>query len=87
MRRFLLLLANEFKLFRTSIPIHVVVIVQPTVLYLLMAVILVKPTFDMYVARPATETGQALVAAMKEVGSPIGDPYINPILVDGEGVA
>lgn len=87
MRRFLLLLANEFKLFRTAIPIHVVVIVQPTVMYVLMAVILVTPTFDMNVTRPETDTGRALVAAMEAVGSPISDPYINPILVDGEGVA
>ena len=84
MKRFLLLLANEFKLFRTSIPIHVVVIIQPTVMYLLMALILVKPTFDMNVTRPATDTGRALVVAMEEVGSPIGDPYINVVVIDGE---
>jgi ABC-type multidrug transport system permease subunit len=82
MVRFRLLLANELKLFRTSIPIHLVVILQPTVMYLLMAVILVHPTFDMQVTRPATGEGRALVAAMQEVGSPIGLPYIRPILVD-----
>jgi len=85
MRRFRRLLANEFKLFRTAIPIHVVITVQPTILYLLMSVILVHPTFDMHVARPATGEGLALVAAMEEVGSPIGLPYINPILVDWDG--
>jgi len=84
MARFRLLLVNEFKLFRTAIPIHLVAILQPTVLYLLMSVILVNPTFDMNVARPVTDEGWALVAAMEEVGSPIGLPYINPILVDWE---
>jgi ABC-type multidrug transport system permease subunit len=77
----LLHLANEFKLARTTIPIHLVVIFQPSIMYLLMTVILVHPTFDMYVIRPTTEQGQALVTAMTQVGSPIGDPYINPILI------
>jgi hypothetical protein len=84
MARFRLLLVNEFKLFRTAIPIHVVVIIQPTVMYLLMAVILVQPTFDMNITRPTTDTGRALVAAMEEVGSPIGDAYIHPIVIDGQ---
>jgi len=85
MRRFQLLLRNEVKLFRTAIPIHLVAILQPTVLYLLMTDILVYPTFDMNVARPAGDLGAGLVAAMKQVGSPIGLPYINPILVDWDG--
>jgi hypothetical protein len=85
MTRFRLLLVNEFKLFRTAIPIHLVALFQPTILYLLMSVILVHPTFDMYVDRPDSEAGRALVAAMKEVGSPIGLPYIDPILIDWDG--
>jgi hypothetical protein len=85
MARFRVLLSNEIKLFRTAIPIHLVVILQPTVMYLLMAVILVHPTFDMYVARPDTDMGWALVGAMEEVGSPVGPRYIQPILVDGPG--
>lgn len=82
MARFRVLLRNEIKLFRTAIPIHLVVILQPTVMYLLMAVILVHPTFDMNVARPDTDVGWALVGAMEEVGSPVGPRYIQPILVD-----
>ncbi len=85
MARFCLLLLNEFKLFRTAIPFHLVAIFQPTVMYLLMSVILVHPTFDMNVARPATDEGWALVAAMEQVGSPIGLPYIEPVLVDWQG--
>jgi hypothetical protein len=86
MKRFLLLLANEFRLARTAIPIHVVVILQPAVMFLLMSAILVYPTFDMNVTRPVDEQGWTLVAAMEEVGSPIGLPYIHPVLVD-EGAA
>jgi ABC-2 type transport system permease protein len=85
MARFRLLLANEFKLFRTSIPIHLVAILQPTILYLLMSTILVHPTFDMYVDKPTTAEGHALVQAMSQVGSPIGSPYIVPILIDWDG--
>jgi len=85
MRRFQLLLRNEVKMFRTAIPIHLVAILQPTLLYLLMTVILVYPTFDLNVARPTTELGARLVAALEQVGSPIGLPYVNPILVDWDG--
>jgi hypothetical protein len=86
MRRFLLALANEFKLARTQVAIHMVIIVQPTIMFLLMATILVHPTFDLYVVRPETELDKALVAAMEQVGSPIGLPYINPILVSEDQV-
>ncbi|MGD8399152.1 MAG: ABC transporter permease [Anaerolineae bacterium] len=85
MARFSLLLRNEARLFRTSIPIHLVAILQPTVMYLLMSVILVHPTFDVQVARPTTDAGRALVAVMTRVGSPIGLPYIRPVLVDWDG--
>ena len=81
MARFWLMLVNEFKLFRTSIPMHIVAILQPTVMYVLMATILVQPTFDMYVTHPDSEPGRALVAAMAEVGSPAGLSYIEPVLV------
>jgi hypothetical protein len=85
MIRFGLLLRNELGLFRTAIPIHAVAILQPTVMYLLMTVTLVHPTFDMNVDRPTTTKGWDLVAAMEEVGSPIGLPYINPVLIDWDG--
>jgi ABC-type multidrug transport system permease subunit len=82
MKRFLLALRSEFTLARASIPVHVVAILQPTVMYLLMSSVLVHPTFDMYVTRPSTEAGYALVGAMEQVGSPIGVNYINPVLID-----
>lgn len=84
MNRFRLLVVNEFKLARTALPIHLVAILQPMLMYLLMTEVLVFATFDMYVAQPTTHEGRALVAAMREVGSPIGLPYINPILVNQE---
>ncbi len=84
MTRFRLLLLNEFKLARTALPIHLVAILQPTLMYLLMSLVLVQTTFDMHVIQPATSEGRALVAAMRDVGSPIGLPYINPIIVNPE---
>jgi hypothetical protein len=82
MNRFGLLLSNEFKLFRTAIPVHVIGIFQPALMFSLMGLILVTPIFDMYITTPTTALGNELVSAMEEVGSPIGDAYINPILVD-----
>ncbi|MFC2015894.1 ABC transporter permease [Chloroflexota bacterium] len=85
MTRFSRLLANEFQLFRTAIPIHLVALLQPTVMYLLMGVIMVHPTFDMYVSRQVVREYPALVTAMEEVGSPIGPAYIRPVPVDSDG--
>jgi ABC-type multidrug transport system permease subunit len=82
MRRYLLLLLNEFKLSRTAVIVNLIAILQPTLMYALMATVMVVPTFDMNVVQPKTELGYELMAAMKEVGSPIGAGYINPILVD-----
>jgi hypothetical protein len=84
MKRFFLALANEFKFARTSIPVHIVMILQPTVMYLLMAAILVDPTFPMNVAQPSHQLEQDLVKAMAGVGSPISKPYIEVNLV-GDG--
>ena len=82
MPRFRLLLLNEFKLARTAIPIHMIPIIQPSLMFLLMALILVHPTFDMNVVQPVTDEGYALIEAMQQVGSPIGEPYINPVIVN-----
>jgi ABC-type multidrug transport system permease subunit len=82
MYRFLSFLAHEFKLARTTIPIHAVAILEPVIMYALLTVILVHPTLDIYVTRPANDIGRALVAAMQSIRSPIGQPYINPILTD-----
>jgi ABC-type multidrug transport system permease subunit len=82
MRRLRLLLLNELKLIRTTIPFHAVGIFQPTLMFTLMSFILVMPTFDMRVVQPATPLEHELVAAMNEVGSPIGEKYIEPILVE-----
>ncbi|HSJ57239.1 MAG TPA: hypothetical protein VLC95_08655, partial [Anaerolineae bacterium] len=81
-RRFRLLLRSELRLFRTSIPMHLVALLQPTLLYVLMSSILVHPTFDVEVVRPTSAAGQTLVTAMERVGSPIGLPYIRPVGVD-----
>ena len=82
MKRLLLLLTHEFRLARMTVAIHLVAILEPAVMYALLTVILVHPTLDVYVTRPTTVVGQALVAAMQDVGSPIGLPYIRPFLVE-----
>jgi ABC-type multidrug transport system permease subunit len=82
MARFRLLLLNEFKLARTAIPVHAVAIVQPSLFFLLISLVLVQPTFQLNVTRLETAEGWALVAAMEQVGSPAGVPYIEPILVE-----
>ncbi len=81
MKRFLLLLRCEFKLFRTTIAVHLIGMFQPALMFTLMALVLVTPTFDMQVAAPGTPLEEKLIAAMRQVGSPIGQPYIHPILV------
>jgi ABC-type multidrug transport system permease subunit len=81
MRRYLLLLLNEFRLSRTAMVVHLIAVLQPTLMYALMAVTMVVPTFDMYVVQPETELGCDLVTAMEKVGSPTGPDYINPILI------
>ncbi len=88
MKRFFLLLANEFKFARTSIPVHIVAILQPTLMYLLMTVILVDPTFSMNVTQPDSKIEHDLALAMQQVGSSIGKPYIDVHFVaadEGQG--
>lgn len=87
MTRFRLLLLNEFKLARTALPIHLVAVFQPCIFFLLLSLVMVQPTFDMNVTQPVTAEGRALVAAMEEVGSPGGAPYINPIILSPEELA
>jgi ABC-type multidrug transport system permease subunit len=81
------LLLNEFKLARTALPIHLVVLIQPCVFFLFLSLVMVKPTFDMYVLEPTTVEGRRLVAAMREVGTTDGISYINPILLSAEEAA
>ena len=81
MRRFKYLLTSEFKLALTAIPIQVIAIIQPTILFLLMSAILVKPTFDMNIRMNDEPFTKDLVQAMQTIGSPIGETYINPILI------
>ena len=82
MRRFLLLLSIEIKLIRTAWPIHIVALLQPALMFSLMAFVLVKPTFEMNLQRPTSPEAEALARAMEQVGSPIGEAYIQPILLD-----
>jgi ABC-type multidrug transport system permease subunit len=82
MRRLVILLKNEFVLFRTAIPVHIIGIFQPAFMFSLMALVLVTPTFDMQVSAPSASIDYELVSVMQEVRSPIGSVYINPVVVD-----
>lgn len=84
MHSFLTLLRHEMKLFRTAVIFHLVALLQPTLMYLLMGSILVTPTFDMFLQQPTREPEAALVEAMSNVGSPIGDPYIRVRILNEE---
>ena len=66
MRRYLLLLLNEFRLSRTAPVVHLIAVLQPTLMYMLMAVIMVVPTFDMRIVQPETDLGHDLIIAMVE---------------------
>ncbi len=46
-----------------------------------MSLVLVQPTFDMQIAASDSAEAKALISAMEQVGSPIGAPYINPLVV------
>ncbi|MFL7892784.1 MAG: ABC transporter permease [Anaerolineales bacterium] len=82
MKRFALLLRNEFKLFRTAIPVHLIGIFQPALMFSLIALVLVTPTFEVQMEPPVTALEEQLFFAMKQVGSPIGQPYIDPVVVE-----
>ena len=81
MRRLLVLLQSELKSARASIPVHLIAMLQPTFMYVLMAAVLVFPTFDLRIAASDSPEEVALLAAMNQVRSP-DLPYINPVLVD-----
>lgn len=82
MRRLQLLILNELKMVRTALPIHLIAVFQPALMYLIMASVLVHPTFEMNIAKSNSDAGQRLLDAMYDVGSPQGVPYINPIIID-----
>jgi hypothetical protein len=84
MRRLFLLLKNELKLTRTALPINLVAIFQPALMFSLMAYVLVMPTFKMNLQRPAMPEGEALLRVMEQVGSPVGADYIQPVVIDWE---
>lgn len=87
MKRFLYLLINEFKLARTIIPVHLIALLQPTLMYALMTVVLVHPTFDVQILDSSTPAGEQLIQAMADVKTPAGVPYINPILIEDTAAA
>jgi ABC-type multidrug transport system permease subunit len=82
MRRFFWLLRSEFKSFLTAPVVHIIAVLQPTLMYLLMSVIMVVPIFEMHIVKGETALANDFIFAAEEVRSPIGPDYIDPILVD-----
>ena len=76
MKRFILFMQSELSLVRTSLPAHLVGILQPMLMFWLMSLVFVNPTFDMVVDTSDPHLAQ-LAAAMAEVGTPSGVHYIN----------
>jgi len=82
MKRFFVLVLNEFKLIRAAVPPHIVAVILPIGLYFLMGSVLVTPLMRMNLQRSTTTAGQSLETAMRSIGSPIGDRYIDLHLVE-----
>jgi ABC-type multidrug transport system permease subunit len=85
-RRFWQLLINEFRLARTVIPVHLIAVFQPTLIYVLMTYVLVTPTFDVAIRAPTTPPGERLLDAMTAVRTTAGVAYINPIVVEDDAL-
>jgi hypothetical protein len=83
MKRFLFLLRSEIKLLLTHKVVLIVSILQPALLYGLMSVVFVEPTFSLTIQAPQTTQEQQFIAAMKQVGIESGVPYIDPEISDG----
>lgn len=87
MKRLALLLRSELRLTRTALPVHGVAVVQPVVLFLLMTLLLPSPSLELQVARTEGGAEEPLMAALAQVGSPIGAPYVRPVPIDAPGGA
>ena len=75
MKRFILFMQSELSLVRTTLPAHLVGILQPMIMFWLMSLVFVNPTFEMIVDTSDSHLSQ-LVKAMGEVGTPKGVHYI-----------
>lgn len=81
MKRFWYIFLHEVRLLKSTWIIHLVVLFQPLIMFSLMSLILVHPTFTMYLADTGQTEQEKLITAMQAVGSPIGAPYINIVLL------
>ena len=79
MKRFLLFLRSEIKLLLTHKVILMVSILQPALLYGLMSIVFVEPTFELNIQAAQTANQEHYIDAMKRVGLESGVPYIDPV--------
>ena len=82
MKRFRLFLQSEIKLLMTHRVVLLVALIQPALMYALMSLVFVEPTFDLYVQAAQTPQEEHYMQAMQEVGIESGVPYINPVITD-----
>ncbi|MBI9048006.1 MAG: ABC transporter permease [Anaerolineaceae bacterium] len=82
MKRFILFLRSEIKLLLNHKVVLIVALLQPALMYSLMSIVFVEPTFDLYINPPQNQQEQLFLDAMQQVGIESGIPYINPIVVE-----
>jgi hypothetical protein len=80
-RHFIRLIWNEFLLVRSNLAVLLIAVFQPALLYFLMTLVLVHPTFDLNFVPSDNPDDERLLQAMNEVGVQSGVPYINPIIL------
>ncbi|MBN1266119.1 MAG: ABC transporter permease [Anaerolineales bacterium] len=82
MRHIIRLTWNEFLLARSEMAVLLIAVFQPTLMFFLMSLVLVQPTFDVQVLPSGMAADEDLLRAMNTVGIQSGVPYINPILLE-----
>ncbi|MBN1230708.1 MAG: ABC transporter permease [Anaerolineales bacterium] len=84
MKRFIFLLRHEILLVKSTWLIHFIVLLQPAIMFYLMSTVMVNPTFTMHVLDNGNPELGMFIKEMESVGSPIGLPYIDPVLTSEE---
>jgi hypothetical protein len=84
MKRFFLFLRSEKNFLLTHKVILMVALLQPALMYMLMGLVFIEPTFDLKVSPPQTSMESHFIDAIQRVGIQSGVPYINPVIVERE---
>jgi ABC-type multidrug transport system permease subunit len=82
MKRLGLFLQSELKLLLVHRVVLMVALIQPALMYALMSMVFVEPTFDMNIQAAQTPQEEQYLQAMQRVGIESGVPYINPVITN-----